>query len=257
MPPEDRPGLESLSGDVFHHYTICVLCFDDYVDLARRCLTSVRPLWERGAELRIAANAPSAALRQYLQDFVQECPSIAGPVMFQLHDDNRGKYPAMRDLFQAAPLRPLVMWFDDDSYLHPEVSRQPRPWLEDVSFHMHTNAMVGAILYWRLLPGQPSWIMQQSWWRPAHPRRAGQTVRFIVGGWWVLRGEVIERYGLPVAGAHHRGGDVMMGQLLCCQELPFANYTAGVAINADQDGVNHRAPRRGLSNSDPYLGRSG
>ena len=43
----------------------------------------------------------------------------------------------------------------------------------------------------------------------------------------------------------HRGGDVLLGELIRSQGLKLANYKKGVAINADDNGKESASKRRG------------
>src|SRR5690606_26744083 len=74
--------------------------------------------------------------------------------------------------------------------------------------------------------------------------------RFITGGWWVIRSEVIRSHDWPPPCARHQGGDSMLGVLLDQQQLPFADVPGLVATNAGKRrGVRHVPPPLQLGGS--------
>ena len=70
--------------------------------------------------------------------------------------------------------------------------------------------------------------------------------KFITGGWWTIRSELLYRYNYPWPVLDHRGGDVMLGECLRQNNHVLRSFLSGVAINAGADGKNCTSPRRGF-----------
>jgi len=160
--------------------------------------------------------------------------------------DNVHKYPMMRRMFHdpTNPITtPYVMWFDDDSYLKVDELADFGEWLLELrGLHQAGSTMAGA-RYWIGLQGnQKLWIEDQPWYT-GEP--IGSRIEFITGAWWSLDARVIRDFDWPVPALDHRGGDVMLGALLHQQGLQYTPFTKHVAINADADGKQCKAPRRG------------
>jgi hypothetical protein len=160
--------------------------------------------------------------------------------------ENIHKYPLMRRMFHDPdnPITsPYVMWFDDDSFIRADASAQ-RPWLDAVSEKMTDADMVGAIYRIALGGKQSQWVMDQAWFNN-QPVPATHQVQFATGGWWTIRADVLRRFDWPLRELDHRGGDVMLGELCRQQELRLRNFNYGVAINADDHGVQCKSDKRG------------
>ena len=227
-------------------FTVCVLLYGHYPELAQRCLSRIAVLLESGLiELRIGANAISPptddVLRRLALDKFVTCRSAA----------NIKKYPMMRRLFGAgdtlAPggmnlTTPFVMWFDDDSFIS---AAQPRRWLALVRRTMEMCDLLGSRYTIRLKGNQPQWVRDQAWYT-GQPINEGYRSPYCTGGWWTIRTEVLRRYGWPPTELLHRGGDVMLGELCRQQGLRMLHFNRGVAINADEHGEESKSPRRGF-----------
>lgn len=219
-------------------FTVCVLLYGDYTDLAKRCLT---PLVEgrlfTDHHLRIGCNAVSDSTRQFLDELNLDC-------VYYNNVDNRKKYPVMRDmLYGATPVvTPYMMWFDDDSYLSQPVAT----WLEQVAEAMQSADMIGSryIMPWR--PGQREYVKQQPWYTGRDPyKRNGMT--FVTGGWWTVRTELLIRHNYPWPALNHCGGDSMWGELCLQQSYRIRQFNNGVHINANATGKESASPRRGYT----------
>lgn len=196
-------------------------------------------------KLRIGTNAISQRTWELVRHLGLE------DSVFCRSDENIKKYPMMRRLFglrhPAADARlsvvtPFVMWFDDDSYIKAE---DPHDWLRLVEQTVENADMIGSVYTIRLQGRQETWIMDQPWYTGL-PVRRSQRVAFCTGGWWAIRTEVLQKFQWPPPELVHRGGDVMLGELCRQQQLRISDFSEGVAINANAEGVAARAPRRGF-----------
>jgi hypothetical protein len=226
-------------------FTVCVLLYGDYPDLARRCLSGISILARSGLiSLRIGMNSVSNATEDVVAAMgLREC-------VFAQSRENIKKYPMMRRLFSAPEATDpydvcltseFVMWFDDDSYI---TATSPCTWLGRIRQAMTTVDMLGSIHTISLKGGQAEWIKTQPWY--AGTRIAPwHRVSFCTGGWWTIRADILQRFQWPIPELLHRGGDVMLGAL--CHEHGFrkSHYREGIAINADDQGRESRSPRRG------------
>jgi len=235
--------------DGLPEFTVCALLYggDEYHYLHRRCLQSLHNLPTERCELRIAFNSVTCEATWQLLEPLHE----RWQERFTLIDGpNTPKYRRMRELLDVGPVGTVVMWFDDDSYLDPEVTKEPGTWLSTVANELQSADMIGSMYRlraWR--NGQRQWIEQQPWYR-------GQPVEdqpsFITGGWWAARRTVLAETGWPWPALSHNGGDVMLGVCLKQLGLTQKHFRTGVHINADADGRESASKRRGLS--EPPLG---
>lgn len=231
-----------MARDAAPELCVCVLFYgedDICLPLAQRVLNApMRELAQQNVEFRFGFNAVGEKTKAYVREAtVQD---------FHTHvwvepDGNIFKYPIMRRMLYDRPLRaPLTMWFDDDSCLAPNCN--VATWWPRVKNLLDTYAMVGSLYRQRLLGDQPRWIKDQPWY-------AGKAippyVKFITGGWWVARSSLLLLHDWPPRDLRHRGGDVMLGALCGQQDVPISHFRDSVWINANEKGVESKAPRRG------------
>jgi len=107
-------------------FSVCVLLYGDYPDLAKRCLGSIETSLDEGQTLvhdfRIGLNAVAPGVFEYVARWAQDIAGNRGlPVYLFVPPHNVGKCPLMRRMFyqRSIPLARYVMWFDDDSFLVP------------------------------------------------------------------------------------------------------------------------------------------
>jgi hypothetical protein len=160
------------------------------------------------------------------------------------------KYPMMELLFRSKPLdTEFVMWFDDDSYI---TDPNPVEWLKKLEDLMRSEDadMAGSIYHIPTMPNQNEWRrLHCSWFNTAKESRR---TTFATGGWWMIRTKVLMDYGWPHCDLKHRGGDVLLGELIKHQNLKLINFKSGVAINADALGKESASKRRGYD--EPPIG---
>lgn len=221
---------------------VCILFYgaDDYCDdLGRRVLNApMRQLAEENIEFRFGLNAVgprrSAYLRAMAEDFFNDAIVAESA-------ENIYKYPLMRRMFQAAPLRaPLTMWFDDNSHLDPEMD--VGVWVERVKKHMRYCDMIGSVYTQGLVGNQARWICSQPWYSGKNP---GPYVKYAAGGWWTIKTDVLQQFDWPVSEIKHHGGDAMLGELIYQQDLQLCHFRDHVMIQTNDSGVEAATVRRG------------
>jgi hypothetical protein len=219
--------------------TVCCLLYGDYPDLALRCLGPIGKLRGSVSDIRVGCNEVSERTLKVLSDtlstdsnmtVIKESPQIY-------------KYPMMAKLFNVKPiLSDYIMWFDDDSYIFHE---NPEKWIKNVEdFMSNSKADMAGSLY--VVPSSKNQIA----WRRLHcpwytDNNTGHQSRFATGGWWIIKSEIIKKYGWPHPMLLHRGGDALLGELMRSQNLKLASYRSGVAINANSSGKESASERRG------------
>lgn len=218
------------------NFTICVLFYGDHFDLASRCLT---PIIQSGAlpesHLRIGLNAVCQQTRELAYQ--------AAPGNVWEFAENQHKYPVMRQMIHGvSPIRTAyTMWFDDDSFI-----TQPfTPWLAAVDAAMQNADLLGSVYQIPWQGRQRDFVKAQSWYAGKDPA-ARTRIKFATGGWWVSRTDVLYRFNYPWEELDHRGGDAMLGEMCYQQGLRLKHFRDGVKINADANGKESAAPRRGF-----------
>lgn len=223
--------------------TVCVLLYgsDDYCfRMAQRVINSpLRLLGESGVEFRFGMNAVGTDTRQFLLDAIRESFPVADVVDSR---ENIHKYPMMRRLFYSRPLQSdYVMWFDDDSCINP--ATDVNMWWPRIRQQLSAYKMLGSVYKDRFSGNQRDWIKAQPWYNGKEP---GAFAQFAAGGWWVIHAEVLRTFNWPPEVFKHRGGDVMLGELLRQHDLVLGHFRDGVWINANEHGVESQSTRRGV-----------
>lgn len=223
--------------------TICCLLYGDYPKLAERCLTPISKLYSTGAQVRIGCNDISKATESVISSLFSISDNLtvikATPQMY--------KYPMMRALFNIKPIdTDYAMWFDDDSYIK---SNNPIKWLEHVESSMVTNSadMLGSIYCIPTSIRQKEWRRLHCSWFKDHLYTNKTT--FATGGWWTIKSKILSKYDWPHPLLKHRGGDVLLGDLIKHESLKLVKFNDGVAINADENGKESASKRRGFDES--------
>lgn len=230
--------------------TVCALTYGDHYELAHRCLQSIlQACPELGAGgLRVGLNDVGDHTAEYIDGLVQH--KLLSPANVYRSAVNIHKYPMMRRMFydEKNPITtPYVMWFDDDSFIVSDmIGKQPSFLERAVTALEQTGSavvMAGSAYVIPWAQGQREWVQDQPWYRG---RELPQKPAFCTGGWWLAKMAALRSLNYPWPELDHRGGDVMLGQALYQQEWRFLAYRLGVAINADADGRESKAQRRGF-----------
>lgn len=227
------------------------LLYGNYTTLAQRCLDSWRHLPDKRVQKVAICN--------------EVCPDTANYVA-SLHEagkihairdsfENRPKYQYMRMVFNSIPTMgsaTKIMWFDDDSYLRPAAAEGFLELLDKLLAPPDVG-MVGSSYTIPMAGNQWGWVREQPWCDRNLPRPA--QINFLTGGWWCAKRAFFTEIDYPWAELQHNGGDTMLG--VCCQhkrikQISLPKHQPYVAINADDQGCESKAPRRGRS--EPPLG---
>lgn len=230
IPAAPRPPKAPPAGDMklFDHpiiggkYTVCVLCYGPYPELAKRCITSILDTVPRERlDLRVACNEVSSETIRFLRN--------VPTTKVYINDKNRKKYPVMREMFWDAtcPINTnYVLWFDDDAQV---VDPNWLVRLTEViaANHPHGNRMFG----WRMMHDlkifakgghrPDAWFREADWYNGRHfrvrrPQIAeapnGTVIEFAVGWFWALSMEAIKKGNIPDLRLNHNGGDITIGE---------------------------------------------
>lgn len=225
-------------------FTTFALLYGDYPELARRCLGSLHELPRDRVEVRLGVNGvpDDSETRAVIEDCVHQGYLSRSNICEST--DNIHKYPLMRRMFHDPdnPITtPYTMWFDDDSYIRDDVFSVDN-WLDDLVEVLRSSHMLGAKYKIGLGGRQKSWVEDQPWY---NNRAVPSRTEFITGGWWCIRTHILHDFDWPIPELDHRGGDVMLGQLLHQHDFKLAQYNHRVAINADKYGHQCAAKKRG------------
>jgi hypothetical protein len=221
--PEDPTYVTMDHPFIGGKFTVCVLCHGDYLDLARRCIESIRnhsPAHR--IDLRVALNQPSIRILDYFKTFSSDA-------ITKLYTDlgDRRKYGAMREMFWDAqhPITtPYVLWFDDDSHVVDPT------WLIQTADCIAQNHGNGGRLYgtkfihdlltYKRKGFNPEkWFKASDWWKNEWMHTAkgaqrapnGSEIVFASGGFIALATEVIRSVNIPDVRLNHNGGDIVVG----------------------------------------------
>jgi len=214
--------------------TACVLLYGDHPDLAHRFFDA----WGRygnGMELRVGMNTCSPATEGIVDRAASRDPSIR--VVRSV--TNLGKPSMMRRLFRLAPIETeWVMWFDDDSFpyrgdwyasLAVAITAQP----ESVMLGIQASVLVDEALC-RRIESAP-WYRGWPWLPSDQPGRAAR-IDFVLGGFWVLRSDWIQRLNWPDGLMTHFEDDYLLGEAIRQHGGQLGYFRSGVRVDT--------APRR-------------
>ena len=238
-------------------FTVFVLCYGDYTELAKSCLTSIlnNSLLDR-IELRVACNQVSRSTLEFLEDL---------PIQrLYVYEENRRKYPVMREIFNdpSNPITtPYLLWFDDDTNVVDDTR-----WLEKLGAMIINNHRFGSRLYgqkaWHDLMiyakngHRPElWFHNRPWWTGKHFRTKGQRqtapngscIDFVPGWFWAMATHLINDADIPDPILYHNGGDITIGA-----QVIQAGYKV-CSFNQNKEVVfTAKNNRRGYSENFPW-----
>lgn len=236
-------------------FSVNVLVYGNHPELAARCLGSIARTIDRDlvAEVRVGMNEVCPATKDLVLAAMQ-----SAPVPFYVYEEAAGKnvlkYPMMRRMLYDVqhPLpwqhQPRVMWFDDDSY----VKGGKEFWRNAAdAFEAGGQPLMGSVYHacYHWTDVETRAIYAQPWYgrRPVSPMPM-----FVTGGWWVADLEFLSKWDYPFRELRHNCGDIVLGELLRQQGHRPHAFREGVAVNADERGIESAAKRRGVTTRRPF-----
>jgi hypothetical protein len=238
-------------------YTVGLLLYGDYPQLARRCFGSIieKLDFDRVYSLRIGMNAVCEETRRYVYAQARMLPP---QIQCLIYDSpiNRCKYPMLRRILgldvpgrpELNPGPPVIttafMWFDDDSCIAPATS--PAFWEQSLAV-MDRADVAGKLYRLRIKGKQAEAIRRQPWYKGMVIEPQAHKFLFATGGFWLARSRFLVTNDYPFPAIVHSGGDTLLGELCRQQRATLVNYADGVWINADATGAISTAGRRGVS----------
>lgn len=214
--------------------TICCLTYGDFLPLVSQCLSNIYAFTSPDSyKLVIGANAPSQKVSDWLSTTYKSCKNVS----LELSEQNLGKYPMMRRLFEHVDTE-FVAWFDDDVY--PESEK----WLgEAIATIEKTGAGVLGEPSASICPrSYAKWVEEARWYtgKPLITRKNRLFLRFVLGGWQLIRSDVLKKLDWPDKRLHHCGGDASFGE--ACRQNDIVQYGFSSGIRLDK-----HIPRRGIT----------
>jgi ADP-heptose:LPS heptosyltransferase/GT2 family glycosyltransferase len=200
--------------------TVCVLCYGEYTELAKKCLGSLlNTVPIHRLDIRVATNQAAPETVDYLSKLPLR--------KMYVHPDNDYKYPVMREMFydRDCPITTkYLLWLDDDTFaVNPN-------WMYDlcqtiIMYHDQGYRMYGDIRYHdlsRFGAAGSDWFKSASWCSglPLRGKSKGEEVPngsvidFAVGWCWALEVETLRRADIPDIRLAHNGGDITIGEQL-------------------------------------------
>lgn len=224
------------------HFTLTTVLYGDHLPFIQRCIASIRDRLDCSvAQWRIGMNEVSPRVREWLLRFLEGCGT---PIWIWDSPVNRLKYPLLRRMLYEPTLpllTPYVMHFDDDSAL---ITDDKLGWWRKVRRMMENHDLLGSTYSIPVHSRQAAGIAAQPWYTG---KPIGERISFVTGGWWCARAAIMQQWNYPWPELEHNGGDVMLGALCQQQGLRVHKFREGLWINADAEGRESRAPRRGAS----------
>lgn len=256
-------------GDPQFH--VCVLTYGNHFGLAERCLDSIERYFPMSfvKDVRIGFNAACPETHVRARQFAERSRV---PCWGYNPGVNVGKYPLMRRMFKSPPLDGThVVWFDDDSYLNlcyggiatKNLRYSVDEWWVLLCSHLggceSSRSVLGSVYHLGKkdfdLRFKKSWygIRDQPWYNNKPPPKLWNESKFATGGWWIATTALLKAWDWPIPELHHNGGDVLLGELCRQRGYPVHHFNTGVKINADEQGKESAAPRRGITTPIPFL----
>lgn len=241
-------------------YTVFVLCYGNYPQLATKCIGSILKSVDRSRiDLRVTLNAASEETKQAVLAFQPD-------VVYE-NKENTGKYKLMRAMFRD-PDHPVtteyVVWFDDDTWV------VDLKWLDKLDKVISDNQGAGYRAFgcslFHDLKESPTtdakavnWFKNASWWRRRDLRLRGSKdyapngscIDFPVGWFWAARYDALMAADIPDSRLNHNGGDITIGAQFHQAGFKIYDFNPKKALIACPTRQN--GGRRGYSESFPWL----
>ena len=210
--------------------TVCVLCYGDHPDLARRSIGSILHHTDQDAfNLRIGLNAGGVRTEEFVDEVVARFPET----LVVRSGQNIFKAPMLGRLIgEPAPATPWTVWFDDDSFVRRS------DWLpllrNQIALHPSVD-MWGSVHLVRCGQDLQEFVDQSAWYRGLpfviDQKTGDPVIRFAVGGYWAIKTEWFHRLKWPDARIRQYGEDYMLGEALRQNGGAVGDFLSGIAIN--------------------------
>ena len=219
------------------------LIYGDYHAMHRRFVNSLKAalpedkLEDESIKVTIWGNQPCDETDSMMRDIPE---FIWSPT-----SSNIPKYKLMREqLFTITNPDDYdwMVWFDDDSWIS-----RPDVWWNTMMEVIRTRAKqnvcyIGECWFWCWKPGQWKSVEEAKWFKGVPARidhRKRPAVEFAQGGLWWLRSDVRKLLDWPDPRLSHNGGDVLLGEAIRQQGLPFHKVHSKIGF------LSNNAVRRG------------
>lgn len=230
-------------------FTVAMLGYGQHPELVTRCLDSLISAMDPSyvLSLRVGLNAACPLTRAAAYRLASA--AVCREVLVYDNPENGLKYPMMRRMLydETHPVvTPWFVWFDDDSCLAPGTTSA---WWERLfaAVTKPPSADVLGAVYAAPLRGRQAWHIARQPWYTGQPLPAGHRFTFATGGFWVARTRFLHRWGYPFGPLTHNGGDTLLGELVRQQGGKLRAFREQVWVNADEQGRESKAERRGTS----------
>lgn len=220
-------------------FTVCVLCWGNNYDFAKKCLTSIMATIPRDRiDLRVACNECCDATLHLVKSWE--------PDKLYLNSANKKKYPTMREMFwdSRSPIKTqYVVWFDDDTQV------VDADWAGNlanviIANHPHGSRLYGAkmhhdiSMYAKNGHHPHKWFAAADWWQGAQLRVRGSEryapngscIDFVAGWFWAIATEAIRLCNIPDLRLLHNGGDITIGAQVHQHGYKIKNINEGKSM---------------------------
>jgi hypothetical protein len=205
-------------------FTVCVLLYGNYPELAKRVLESISGT-RFVLEIRVGLNEVSNDTASFVRNWAATKSKRTKVSLYQpVNNENVGKYPLMRQMFKNLKTKE-VMWFDDDSYL----LNVDDAWWRQVKDATRLYDIYGCVHRIRQRGKQYAAIPHQPWYT-GKPVTSNHLYKFVTGGWWVGNAFFLTRWDYPFPELHHNGGDSILGELARQQNARLGRAPESVAL---------------------------
>lgn len=214
--------------------TVCVVCYGNHVDLARRFLESLYANTQVSHfSLRAGLNAVDPATLALFRNYSER----HGNIQVFVEEQNTFKNPLMRRMFNEKPLETKwTIWCDDDTYFtEPD-------WLQRLNERTQDRPEITiwghVYVFWRNDQLILDWIQKATWYRSLEFKRstdgrANGAVEFLfaTGGYWAARTEALQSLDWPDPRLRQAAEDYMLGEALRQNGFKIGDFHHGVKIN--------------------------
>ncbi len=227
-------SLGTITPTIAFPVTICVVCYGQNFELARRFLTTLYrctapPLFR----LRVGLNEVERATL----DLFHEYAARFGNIDLFVEPRNIFKNPLMRRLFHEKPLTTRwTIWCDDDTHF------TRCDWLHRLAFQIECAPDIALwgkpFVLWSRDAFVLEWIRAAAWYRGLPPMReespdgtAATKFVFATGAFWAAQTAVLRQLDWPDQRLVHANEDFLLGEALRQNGWQLGHFESGVNVN--------------------------